>query len=348
MSTLTTSLNNRRTGLNNNRSVLSQIKEKGYINWAKENPKSATNFSTNASAAIANGASFILSNLTDSEGLNFIAEKASFGLTKLSTVASGIIGAKNGYTEKNSLNLIGSLLELPISLVPGHDLWLYRGVPLFGQNSRPIFKSLGVRNENGERDTKKTFDSLLKKSDNNTIPSHLENAKLMAKEVPHIFNDVIKNPLKALKSSPHVVMLSTTTQLIGSVVAALGFKIAGAGIRNIGGVGVDAGLALHKEYDKDGKPKNEASNYFISGITWGGAAIIDFFKRFDFISEKIKGLSYLEYFLDRFANAYFVEGSPDTSDEERNTDRATHQPAREEEKPPVAKEEMVLARAGAM
>lgn len=296
-----------KTGLNNNTSAFSQIKQKGFLNWSKENPKSAINLSTNFSAAFANGASFILTNLIDSEGLNYVAEKVSFGLTKLSTVSSGLIGASNGLEENNPLNLVGSALELPTSLVPGHDLWLYRGVPLFGQNCRPIFNSLGIRNENGERDNAKPFSKLFK-SQENIFSSVWENAKLMFLEMPHIFREFARDPVKYIKSSPHVVLLSTTGQAIGSIIAALGFKKVGAGVRNLSGVGVDAGLALHKEYDENGKPTNEKTNYFISGVTWGGAAIIDFFKRFDFVSDKIKGLSYLEYFLDRFANAYFVQG----------------------------------------
>lgn len=288
-------------------SAFSQIKEKGFATWSKENPKSAVNLSTNFSAAFANGASFILSNLIDSEGLNYIAEKVSFGLTKLSTVSSGIIGSSNGITENNPLNLVGSALELPVSLVPGHDLWLYRGIPLFGQNCKPIFNSLGIRNESGERDNTKPFSTLFK-SKENIFSSLWENARLMFSEMPHVFREFTRDPVKYIKSSPHVVLLSTTGQAIGSFIAALGFTKVGAGVRNISGVGVDVGLALHKEYDTDGKPTNETTNYFISGVTWGGAAIIDFFKRFDFISEKVKGLSYLEYFLDRFANAYFVQG----------------------------------------
>lgn len=308
MSSLTTALNTRYNtpGLNNNKGVLSQIRERGVINWAKENPKNAVNFSTNFSAALANGVSFVLANLFESEGLNYVAEKLSFGLTKLSTVSSGIIGTKNGLNEGNTLNLIGSALELPVSLVPGHDLWLYRGFPLFGQNCRPIFNSLGVRTENGERNNSKAFSSLFSKDSG--ISSFWKNIKLMFSEIPHILSELGKEPAKFLKSSPHVVMMSTIGQAIGSTIAALGFKKLGAGVRNISGIGVDVGLALHKEYDIDGKPKNKTTNYFVSGITWGGAAVIDFFKRFDFISDKIKGLSYLEYFLDRFANAYFVNG----------------------------------------
>lgn len=306
----------------NNTSVYSQIKEKGFITWSKENPKSAVNLSTNFSAAFANGISFILTNLIDSEGLNYITEKVSFGLTKLSTISSGIIGSSNGIAENNPLNLVGSALELPTSLVPGHDLWLYRGIPLFGQNCRPIFNSLGIRNENGERDNAKPFSTLFKSKDKENMLSNMwGNTKLMFSEMPYVFKEFANDPVKYIKSSPHVVLLSTTGQAIGSFIAALGFKKTGAGIRNMSGVGVDVGLALHKEYDTDGKPKNETTNYFISGVTWGGAAIIDFFKRFDFISEKIKGLSYLEYFLDRFANAYFVQG-----DEKKTTSDTNSEP----------------------
>lgn len=298
--------------INNNKPILNSTSS-----WIQRN-KRDINWYTNYTAAATCGLSFILSNTSLSDGFKNLSQKTGFFFTKVATIANGMVNADSAQKSTNPLSLIGSILEIPTAIAPGHDLWLYRGFPLFGENCQPIFSSLGIRKKDGTRDVLKPFDSTFKKPNKDSlfgdiVSAYFENAKKMIFEIPKIFKELFSNSGKALKSSPHILMLSTTTQFFGSCLALLGFKKTGAAFRNAGGIGVDAGLALHKEYDANGKPIEKKSNYFLSGITWGMAAVIDFFKRFDFLSERLSGLSELEYVIDRFASAFFADGGDDST-----------------------------------
>ncbi len=276
-------------------------------NFLKRN-KNSINKWTNYSSAITCGASFIISNANVPEILKAGFRQFGFGLTSLATTASGIVNAHSGIKGKNILATIGAAAEIPTSIAAiGKNLWLFRGIPLFGQNQQLIFSNLEARDKNNERTTGVKLDTTFKNIPG--IKGFWKGLTIMIGEMPHIIHDFIKDPKKTLKSSPQVVFLSTTSQLVGAIAALFGHEKVGAAFRNIGAVGVDAGCALHQSNEKKVSKLKGLSDYFLAGIIWGGAAVIDFFKRFDFISDKIAGLSELEYTLDRFATAFFNSGN---------------------------------------
>ena len=68
--------------------------------WLQTN-KTSINKWTNYSAAIASGISFAVANTTDSWILNKATEVTSFGLTKISSLASGTINADSAAKASN-------------------------------------------------------------------------------------------------------------------------------------------------------------------------------------------------------------------------------------------------------
>ena len=284
--------------------------------------KRKINLWTNYSSAVVCGLSFILANTGAPEVLKKAARYLGFGLTSFATASSGAVNAHSAIQGKNILAAIGAGAEVPTSIAAvGKNLWLFRGIPLFGQNQQLIFSNLDARDENNERTPGIKMDTLFK-----NIPGwkgYFEGLKIMLSEMPHIFWDFIRNPQKAFTSSSHVVFLSTTSQLIGAVLALFGYERTGAGFRNVGAVGVDVGCGLHglnNQTESDDSVSSHApkslmdklknsSDYCWAGLVWGVAAFIDFFKRFDFISSRIQGLSELEYVFDRAATAFFNSGN---------------------------------------
>ncbi|GEM_PF-6117649 len=277
---------------------------------------------TNYSASAVCGLSFILANAGAPEVLKKATRYLGFGLTSFATASSGVVNAHSAIQGKNVLAAIGAGAEIPTSIAAiGKNLWLFRGIPLFGQNQQLIFSNLETRDENNERTTGIKMDTLFKNTPG--WKGYMDGLKIMVLEMPHIAWDFIRNPKKAFTNSPHVVFLSTTSQLIGAALALFGFEKIGAGFRNVGAVGVDVGCGLHElntqvESDDSASsraPKpiidklKNASDYCLAGVVWGAAAFIDFFKRFDFISNKIQGLSELEYVFDRAATAFFNSGN---------------------------------------
>ncbi len=258
-----------------------------------------TNYWINGIAAGTNLVTFANGNLNIFDSAQENLESLSYFSSKVATGFSGAINAYISNKGRNPFAALGGLLELPISyLSEGYNHWLFRGAAIGLNNFQAIFSRLGKRNESGNRTEEKVDEDFKTKG---FFEGHVKGFTTMIKEIPHIYKDIFTDPRKNLLSFPHLLFSGASLQIIGTSVAAFTEQTTlGAGFRNAGGSLVDFSFMLDKT---DGDKKS----YVPAGVVWISSALIDFFKRFDFVETLFNNHTQLANVFDRTATALFTE-----------------------------------------
>lgn len=262
---------------------------------------------------ISNGSASALSLLTFLSGnfhlFNSFQEKLERFSESLSKIAYGIVhcvGAIDLWQKKNIFPFIGYALAVPSALFSsGYNLVLSTGFAsglinfIIVVDQREIVDNKGnpILDKNGN--VQVIGGDFKDRGWSNSFTTSL-------KETLKIIRELINKPSQ-IKNTSHAVFISSSLQMIGSLIGLGGLKSIGASLRNAGTVGVQAGMLLQKDIKNKNKI-NLKSPFVQAGFMWIGAAIIDLLKRISFISEKITNLTHLSLFFDRFASIRFTQG----------------------------------------
>lgn len=278
--------------------------------------KKFINYAGNGGAAVTNLLTFINTNWTFTEPAKEWLENLSEKWTKVATGTQGLIGAIDLWKKKNTIPLIGNILEIPISIFSsGRNLWLFRGVSQgLGQFLR-VIDQRELIDKNGEPIKKDGKEQII--CGDFEDRGWWEGFSITCKEVPKILVELVSKPSK-IKKLTHALSLASVCQIIGGTSALFGLEDFGAAIRNLSGIGVDFSLMLD-ENKKDGvdNSKNDkrwmglnlSSIFTKAGCIWVGAAICDELKRLPFLEDKDIGLTSLSYFFDRGASVLYTNGN---------------------------------------
>ncbi len=266
-----------------------------------------------------NGGSTALSLFTFLNGnFNFInsiqekLEKASEIFARTAFAKVSMIGAIDLWQKKNPLALLGYALSVPTAILSnGYNLWLASGITnglcnfIVITDQREIVDKNGdpIPDENGN--VQYVNGDFSNRGWEKAITTTFSESFKMIKEV-------VKKPEKIKKIS-HSVLISSIIEIFGPLVSFAGFEKAGSFLRNASNVAIEAGLLLHKD-SNDKSPSNNHSKINLkspiaqSGILWMTTSIIDFLKRYDFVSERVNNLTYLSLGFDRAASILFTNG----------------------------------------
>lgn len=280
-----------------------------------DNIKTKLNLGFNGAAAAINLITCINGNFPL---LGFFQETMEWGsslLAKFATVSQGLINTSIAFEKKNIIALTGGLLELPIAIfTSGFNLYLARGISA-GLNH---FDSIISRTKKLDSENKpiKDTDGKQQYYDSFYKEGWIEGLKTIFKHIPKLTKEICEKSFERDGLFARSFFMCSIFMIIGPVIAFSSFDKIGAGIRHFfGGL---AGVALATDQKKivnsemaENKTTSSKgfSNYAMSGFFWVIAAIPDFFKRFEFFSDKINNSTELALCLDRLAGIFFIFGN---------------------------------------
>ena len=277
--------------------------------------KTKLNLGFNGAAATANLVTCLNGNFSILDSLQENMEWGSSILAKLATVSQGLINSTIAFEKKNIIALTGGFLELPIAVfTSGFNLYVARGISA-GLNH---FDSIISRTKKLDSEDKPIKDTDGKEQyyDSFHKEGWAEGFKTIGKHIPKLTKELYKNPLERDGLFARSFFGCSVFMIIGPLIAFSGFDKIGAGIRHFfGGL---AGIALATDQKKlvssdisENKTVSSSgfSNYAMSGFLWVIAAIPDYFKRFEFFSDKINNSTELALCLDRLAGIFFIFGN---------------------------------------
>ena len=262
------------------------------------NHKNPINIIANIVGAIVNLFTFLNGNFKFTNISQNRLEGVSSFFAKIGVVARGVTGSVDCYNKNNLLPLLGFLGEIvtPFLLRGSNSLWLARGV------SQGIHQSQGVIKRRGITTERDGTEITLDKNDGDDFAKYGiktgEGFWLVLKDFGKIIKELFTSPFKGEHKFSHSVFVCSLGQIVGPLISLFGLNKIGAGIRDLCGGLVDVGYIMDKK--EKGQP-----SYLPCGSVWICSAIVDFFKRFNFISTLIKNLTQLSLFFDGIAAAYY-------------------------------------------
>ena len=274
-----------------------------------DNTKQTVNYVFNGSSAALSLLTFLNGNFHFINSIQEKLEKFSEILAKIAFGTVSLMGAIDTGQKKNPFAFLGYLLSVPLATISsGYNLWLTSGIAnglcnfivitdqreVLDKNGEPILDKKGnIQYINGDFKTRGW-----KKAITTTFSECLK----MIKEVIH-------KPQKIKKIS-NAIFFSSLFEIAGPIIGLLGLEKIGSFIRNTATVAVESAMLLHKDKspDKNQEVINLKSPVAQSGLLWVGTSLVDFLKRFDFISDKLSSLTHLSLGFDRAASILFTKG----------------------------------------
>ncbi len=229
------------------------------------------------------------------------SEKVGNFFARLGVVVRGITGGLDSFNKNNLLPFLGFMGEIISGLfIGGDNLWLARGIAQGTHQSQGIIKRRGIKV------TKDGKEITLGKNDGDNFKKYKikrgEGLWLTIKELGKIIKELFTNPFNKEQLFSHSVFTCSLGMIVGPLIYLSGLKKLGAGIRDFGGAAVDWGYMIDK------REKDEPS-FIPCGTVWNGSALVDFIKRFDFFTSKLKSLTQLSLFFDGIAAAYYANAN---------------------------------------
>ena len=291
------------------------VSKKEFKPIISDKVKTGINLGFNGAAAAINLLTIINGNFSIIEALQEKMEWFSAHLSKLATVAQGLVNASIAIEKKNIVALVGGLLELPIAFfISGFNLFLARGVSA-GLNH---FDSIISR-------TKKTIDGKIITDDKDNPQYYdsfekegwLEGFKTICRHIPILSKEFYQKPFERQGLFPRSFFLCSLFMILGPIISSLGLYKSGATIRHVFGGLAGIALATDMKTNTNIKQRDEGLNnkakglsyYAMSGVIWVLAAIPDVLKHFEFFSNKVNNGTDLALMLDRLAGLCFIFGN---------------------------------------
>lgn len=295
----------------------SQLRENKILQYIRTH-NNEINYLFNGGASLVNLLTYLSGNFPFLESLREKLEVLSGFYTKCATGMQGFLQALENYKRENLLPLIGNILEIPVAVFStGYNLWLYRGIAQGISQFQRILEKRPLRDKDGNPISGKYLTRDFSKGANGSQLGWMGGMIASIKEMPKILKELIQDPKNKIKDSTNLMYFASLGQISGALIAmTTGLDKLGSAIRNIGGTGVDISLILDKniktqldtDIEEDNKKKSK-TDYTISGCTWLGSELVDFFKRFEFFSSKAECLTNLSLFFDRAAATFMTKGN---------------------------------------
>lgn len=267
------------------------------------------NYIANGGASLVNLITFLNGNFHFADSLQEFLETLSQIYTRCATGTQGFILSAKAHVMKNVVPFAGFALEIPIAVLAGRsDLYLLRGISQgLGQflaiiDRREIVDSKGEPKLDSEGNIQQIKGDFKERG-------WRESLTTLFKEIPKLIHELFKKP-ERIKKLSHGLLVASTFQIVGAIIGLCGFKKVGSGIRNAAGTGVNLSL-MRDSKTNNTEGFNIASPLVQAGVTWMGADITDFLKRFDFFSDKLNNLTNLALFFDRGASMRLTSGYQD-------------------------------------
>ncbi len=273
--------------------------------------KKIINYAFNGSSTTFSLLTFLNGNFHFFDSIQERLEKFSEILAKVAFSKVSLIGAIDLWEKKNPFPFFGYALSVPLAFISsGYNLWLTSGIASGFCNFIVITDQREVVDEKGEPILDKDGNIQIINGDfgdrgwKNAFSTTFNECLKMTREL-------IEKP-ERIKKISHAALVSSVFQILGPVIGLSGFEKIGSFIRNAATIAVEGSMLLHKDIkNKSSKNNHDGINLKSpvaqSGLLWVGAAVIDFLKRFDFISEQIKNLTHLTLGLDRAASILFTK-----------------------------------------
>ena len=296
--------------------VISENKKTIFELLKSDKVKEKINYITNGSASAFNLLTFLNGNFHFFDSIHEKLEVASELLARFAFSKISALGAMDLWGKKNLLPFLGYVLSVPIGLFSsGYNLWLSSGIASGLINFLIIMDQREVVDSKGE--------PILDKNGNVKIINGdfgdrgwKSNFTMTCNESIKIIKELVDKPSRIKKIS-HAAFVASIFQISTPIAGLIGFEKFEAFIRNAATIVVEASMLLHKNIkNSPGKLNNNDTKKTInlkspvaqSGLLWVGVSIIDLLKRFDYFSEKVKNLTHLSLFFDRFASIRFTQG----------------------------------------
>lgn len=264
------------------------------------------NYIANGGASLVNLITFLNGNFHFLDPIQEHLETFSQIFTRCATGTQGFILSAKTCVMKNIVPFVGFALEIPIAiLASGYDLYLLRGISQGLGQSLAMIDRREIVDNNGEPKPDNEGNIQQIKGDFKDR-GWWKSVTTISKEIPKLIRELFEKPARIKKIS-HGLFAASTFQILGAIIGLCGFKKIGSLIRNTAGTGVN--LAFMRDNNtNDKRGFNIASPLVQAGLTWMGADITDFFKRFEFISDKLNNLTNLALFFDRGASMRLTSG----------------------------------------
>ena len=309
---------------------------KELVSLKTRRSKNIINWTSNGASALCSTVAFLCGNFFKpssaiQEKLDFVSEISQ----RVGIFLSGLPGTAAGFQMKNFFGALGYFSYLPVALfTKGYELWLARGV------SSSLINSVLITNQREKNvddkgnpipDSKGNIKHL---SGNFKKKGWWEGFKITVRESTKMIRELFKNPSN-IKKFTHSTLITSIVQLLSPVIGFVGApKKLEAFIRNAAGIGSQVALALdgsNKKNSTQAKDNNAKKSIleilktidFKSPTVWSSlcriaTSVIDFIKRFDFISSRVTNLTDVSLMLDRIASMFYSQGifNVDSDDEE--------------------------------
>ena len=290
--------------------------------------KKVINYATNGGASLFNLFTFLNANFNFIDGIQEKFEFISGIYSRIATGTQGLLLAADNFVVQNLVSTIGFALEVPIAIFSDpYNLWLYRGLSQGAGQLLTVLDRREIVDEKGEPIEKDGKVTLIG-SDFTERGGFIKSFTAFFNEVPKLIKELFEKPSRISKIS-HSLLVISTSQIIGGLVAMAGFKNIGAPIRNISGIVVDwsfltdikpkeVGPRINgmKVVDaKNQKRKGLDLNSLVvwAGMTWITAAVVDQLKRIPGVEDKVAGLTNLVMTSDRGASTLMTNANLDTT-----------------------------------
>lgn len=266
-------------------------------------PKEVIAYTANGSSSIINLLTFILGNFNPGNIFQEVFEKLSDAVSKLALTITGFVGTKDLWDKKNILPFFGYVTLIPITLLStNYNTWVARGFSYGLCNFAVIIDRRNVLDKNGN----------IIASGNFKKRGWKESFTIGLNESYKMILELFQKPSN-IKNFTHATLITSLFQMVGFVPGLFGFKQTEATIRDISAVLGD--LAMLLDDKKINKKENQnkikidlKSPIVQSAILWIGTSVVDLFKRFNFIADRINNLTELASFFDRTASIRFTQG----------------------------------------
>lgn len=312
---------------------------KELVSQRTRRSKNVINWASNSFSAVCSIIAFVCGNFIKSGGglqekLNCLSEVSQ----RIGIFLSGVPGTADMFQKKNFFATIGYFSYFPVSIfTKGYELWLARGVSSSLINSILVLNQREANvNERGDPvpDTNGKIQYLTGDFGDKPYRGFLENIKdwktwkkscmLMLQEGWKMLKELCKKPSN-IKKFTHSVLVTSIIQLISPGIGFIGGpKKLEAFVRNTAGIGSYIALALDASNKRNSsREKNnnaEKSTWEIlksidlkSPTVWSSicriiTSVVDFFKRFEFVSGRITNLTDISLMLDRIASMFYSQG----------------------------------------
>ena len=276
----------------------------------RDKTKEVINYAFNGSSIAASLFTFLNGNFHFLDSIQEKLEKFSEILARITFAQISAIVAIDLWEKKNPLSLLGYILSIPIAILSnGYNLWLASGIT----NGLCNFIVITDQREHVDKDGEPILDEakniqyvngdFSKRGWKKAISTTFSESFKMLKEV-------IKKPEKIKKIS-HSVLIFSIIEIFSPMISFAGFEKVGSFLRNASNIAIETALLLHKDSNEK-SPNNSNINLKSpvaqSGLLWIGTSIVDFIKRYDFISERVNNLTHLSLGFDRAASILFTKG----------------------------------------